>query len=61
MEPSGFEEERKTKKDLEEVSYGRGTEMKKDVEGGKGVGCEQRSLEGNTISIITVIHEMFYL
>jgi hypothetical protein len=35
LEPAGHEEERKTKKDLEEVSYGRGTERRKDVEGGE--------------------------
>jgi hypothetical protein len=35
---------RKTKEDLEEVSYGRGTERTKDVEGGEVVGCRRRSL-----------------
>jgi hypothetical protein len=44
LEPSGYEEERKTKEDLE-VSYGRGSERRKDVEGGEEVGCGQRSLE----------------
>jgi hypothetical protein len=34
LELPGHEEERKTKEDLEEVSYGRGTERRKDVEGG---------------------------
>jgi hypothetical protein len=33
LELPGHEEERKTKEDLEEVSYGRGTERRKDVEG----------------------------
>jgi hypothetical protein len=32
LEPSGHEEERKTKEDLEEVSRGRGTERRKDVD-----------------------------
>jgi hypothetical protein len=45
LEPSGHEEERKTKKDLEEVSYRRGTERRKDVEGGEEVGSGQQSLE----------------
>jgi hypothetical protein len=36
---------RKTKEDLEEVSYGRITERRKDVEGGEEVGCGQRLLE----------------
>jgi hypothetical protein len=45
LEPLGHEEERKTKEDLEEVSYGRGSERIKDVDGGEEVGCEQRSLE----------------
>jgi hypothetical protein len=31
LEPPWHEEERKTKDDLEEVNYGRGTERKKDV------------------------------
>jgi hypothetical protein len=31
--------------DLEEVSYGRGTESRKDVEGGEEVGSGQKSLE----------------
>jgi hypothetical protein len=43
LEP--YEEERKTKENLEEVSYGRGTERRKDVERGEEVGCGQRSLE----------------
>jgi hypothetical protein len=33
--PPGHEEERETKEDLGEVSYGRGTERRKDVEGGE--------------------------
>jgi hypothetical protein len=33
---------RKTKEDLEEVSRGRGTERRKDVEGGEVVGSEQK-------------------
>jgi hypothetical protein len=45
LEPSGYEEKRKTKENLEEVSYGRGTERRKDVEGGEEVGCGQRSME----------------
>jgi hypothetical protein len=45
LEPPGHEEERKTKEDLEEVSYGRGTERRKDVEGGEEVGSRQKSLE----------------
>jgi hypothetical protein len=36
---------RKTKEDLEEVSYGRGTERRKDVEGGEEVGSRQKSME----------------
>jgi hypothetical protein len=36
---------RKTKEDLEEVSYGRITERRKDVEGGEEVGSRQKSLE----------------
>jgi hypothetical protein len=35
----------KTKEDLEEVSYGRGTERRKDVVGGGDVGSGQKSLE----------------
>jgi hypothetical protein len=35
----------KTKEDLEEVHYGRGTERRKDVEGGEEVGSRQKSLE----------------
>jgi hypothetical protein len=35
LEPLGHEEERKTKEDLEEVNYGRGTERRNDVEGGE--------------------------
>jgi hypothetical protein len=45
LEPPGHEEKRKTKEDLEEVSYGRGTERMKDMEGGEGVGSGQKSLE----------------
>jgi hypothetical protein len=45
LEPSGYEEETKIKEDLEEVTYGRGTERRKDVEVGEEVGCGQRSLE----------------
>jgi hypothetical protein len=36
---------RKTKEDLEKVSYGRGTERRMEVEGGEGVGSGQKSLE----------------
>jgi hypothetical protein len=36
--------ERKTKGDLEKVSYGRDTERRKDMVGGEEVGCGQRSL-----------------
>jgi hypothetical protein len=42
LEPSGHEEERKTKEDMEEVSRGRGTERRKDVEGGEVVGSGQK-------------------
>jgi hypothetical protein len=42
LEPSGHEEERKTKEDLEEVSRGRGTERRKDVEGGEVAGSGQK-------------------
>jgi hypothetical protein len=42
LEPSGHEEERKTKEDLEEVSRGRDTERRKDVEGGEVVGSGQK-------------------
>jgi hypothetical protein len=42
LEPSGHEEERKTKEDLEEVSCGRGTEKRKDMEGGEVVGSGQK-------------------
>jgi hypothetical protein len=45
LEPPGHEEERKAKEDLEEVSYERGTERRKEVEGGEGVGSGQKSLE----------------
>jgi hypothetical protein len=45
LEPSGYEVERKTMEDMEEVIYGRGTERRKDMEGGEEVGCGQRSLE----------------
>jgi hypothetical protein len=42
VEPSGHDEERKTKEDLEEVSRGRGTERRKDVEGGEVIGSGQK-------------------
>jgi hypothetical protein len=45
LEPPGHEEERKTKEDLEDVNYGKGTERRKDVEGGEEVGSGQKSLE----------------
>jgi hypothetical protein len=45
LEPAGHEEERNTKEDLEEVNYGRGTESRKDVEGGEEVGSRQKLLE----------------
>jgi hypothetical protein len=45
VEPPGNEEERKTKEDLEGVSYGRGAERRKDVEGGEEVGSGQKWLE----------------
>jgi hypothetical protein len=45
LELPGHEEKRKTKEDLKEVSYGRGTERRKDVEGGEEVGSGQKSLE----------------
>jgi hypothetical protein len=45
LEPPGHEEERKTKEDLEEVSYGRGTERRDDVDGAEEVGSRQKSLE----------------
>jgi hypothetical protein len=45
LEPSGHEEVRKTKEDLEEVNDGRGTERRKDMEGGEEVGSGQKSLE----------------
>jgi hypothetical protein len=45
LEPSGHEEKRKSKGDLEKVSYGRGTERRKDLEGGEEVGSGQKSLE----------------
>jgi hypothetical protein len=41
----GNEEKRKSQEDLEEVSYGRGTERWKDVERGEEVGSGQKSLE----------------
>jgi hypothetical protein len=41
LEPPGHEEERKTKEDLEEVNYGRGTERRMDVKGGEEVGSRQ--------------------
>jgi hypothetical protein len=34
--------ERKTKEDMEEISRGRGTERRKDVEGGEVVGSRQK-------------------
>jgi hypothetical protein len=45
LEPPRHEEERKTQEDLEEVNNGRGTERRKDVEGGEEVGSRQKSLE----------------
>jgi hypothetical protein len=45
LEPPGHKEARKTKEDLEEVSYRRGTEKTKDMEGGEEVGSGQKSLE----------------
>jgi hypothetical protein len=45
LEPPGHEEKRKAKEDLEEVSYGRGIERRKDVEGGEEVDSGQKSLE----------------
>jgi hypothetical protein len=42
LEPSGHEEERKTKEDLEELSRGRGRERRKDVEGSEVVGSGQK-------------------
>jgi hypothetical protein len=36
---------RKTQEDLEEVNNGRGTERRKDMEGGEEVGSRQKSLE----------------
>jgi hypothetical protein len=45
LEPPGHEEERKNKEDMEEVNYGRGTERRKDVEGGEEFGSRQKSLE----------------
>jgi hypothetical protein len=45
LETPGNEEERKTKEDLEEVSYERGTERRKDVAGGEEVGSGQKSRE----------------
>jgi hypothetical protein len=43
--PPGHEEERKTKEDLQEVSYGRGTDRRTDVEVGEEDGSGQKSLE----------------
>jgi hypothetical protein len=37
LESSSYEEERKTKEDLDEVSYRKGTERRKDVEAGEEV------------------------
>jgi hypothetical protein len=45
LEPPGHEEEKKTKEDLEEVSYGRGTERRKDMEVGEEVGSGLKLLE----------------
>jgi hypothetical protein len=45
LEPTGHKEERKTKEDLEEVRYGRGTERRKDVEGVEEIGSGQKLLE----------------
>jgi hypothetical protein len=45
LEPPGHEEKRKTEEDLEEISYGKGTERRKDVEGGEEVSSGQKSLE----------------
>jgi hypothetical protein len=39
------QEREEIKEDLEEVSYGSGTERRKDVEGGEEVGSRQKSLE----------------
>jgi hypothetical protein len=50
LEPPSHEEERKTKEDLEDVNYERGTERRKDVEGGEEVGSRQKSLEKLRIS-----------
>jgi hypothetical protein len=41
LEPTGHKEERKTKEDLEQVSCGRGTERRKDVERGEVAGSGQ--------------------
>jgi hypothetical protein len=41
LEPTGHGEERKTREDLEEVSCGRGTERKKDVEGVKWLAADR--------------------
>jgi hypothetical protein len=43
LEPPGHEEKRKNKEDLEEVSYGRGTERRKYLEGGEEVGSGQKA------------------
>jgi hypothetical protein len=45
LETEMNEEERKTQEDLEEVSNGRGTQRRKDVEGGEEVGSRQKSLK----------------
>jgi hypothetical protein len=42
LEPTGHEEQRKTKEDREEVSYGRGTERRENVEGGEVAGSGQK-------------------
>jgi hypothetical protein len=64
LEPSGYEEGKKTKEDLEEVSYRRSIENRKDVEGGDEVGCRQRSLEelrGNPLILHKGLQEMMLM
>jgi hypothetical protein len=56
LEPSGHEEERKTKENLEEVSRGRGTERRKDVEGGELVGRGQKQMEELRESPFLLLH-----
>jgi hypothetical protein len=41
LEPPRHEEKRKTKEDLEEVSYGRGTERRKEVDGVKRLAADR--------------------